>query len=181
MIRYLIFVSFQLSAFAAFSQLDLTKSDSLLYHLPDNIEPAADDIAPITNDSIFVCGPPSPPATKSCMNIILNTEKNECLNSEINQLIKNEIRIPQKLRGHEFNATTLVSFTVMENAEVSKIEVVRSSSYQLPKPQQSLAHLLDDEAVRVVSKLRFVQPAMFSGRPVQMKFTVPIRYSNPGK
>lgn len=73
------------------------------------------------------------------MNIIVNTEKNECLNSEINQLIKSEITIPQELWGHEFNATTLVSFTVMENAEVSKIEVVRSSSYQLPEPQQSLA------------------------------------------
>ena len=71
--------------------------------------------------------------------------------------------IPENIPG-EGRAT--VSFTVEKDGSLSDIRVIRSSSYKE----------LDDEAIRIVRKMPKWIPGQQRGKPVKVKFTVPVDF-----
>lgn len=182
MTRYATFLFLLLVTSVGYGQLVLTSSDSLGVFLKDTF-PLEINFPEITFGpcEITVCPIEYPPATKNCVGLTTLSEQKECFITEVKKLIEKEARIPKQIKDSAFTATTYINFVVEQNAEVSKVEVVRSSSYHLPESMKSLAYLLDNEAIQAISKLKFVEPPMIGTKPTRMQFTVPIRYSNPGK
>ena len=60
----------------------------------------------------------------------------------------------------------VVSFVVERNGSLSDIQVIRSSSYKE----------LDDEAIRIVRKMPKWIPGQQRGKPVKVKYTVPVDF-----
>lgn len=183
MLRYLILFYLLLISNLGYSQLDLTISDSLLVLFKDSFPSEIDFTEGISFGpcDTIICPIEHPPVTKSCVDLTDFSEQKECFIAEVKKLIEKEARIPRQLRDSSFTTTTYVSFVINEKAKMKRVEIRRSSSYHLPETMKSQAHLLDNEAIRVVSKLKFVKPPMLGTKPTRMQFTVPIRYSNPGK
>ena len=71
--------------------------------------------------------------------------------------------IPENITG-EGRAT--VSFTVEKDGSLNDIRVIRSSSYKE----------LDDEAIRIIRKMPKWIPGQQRGKPVKVKFTVPVDF-----
>jgi len=182
MTRYVIFLYFLLATSVSYGQLDLNASDSIMNALSDSLPTEINYVDVIEGPcEIIVCPIEHPPVTKNCVDLTDFSEQKECFIAEVKKLIEKEARIPRQPRVSSFTTTTYVSFVVNETAKMKRVEIRRSSSYHLPETMKSQAHLLDNEAVRVVSKLKFVEPPMLGTKPTRMMFTVPIKYSNPEK
>lgn len=176
MTRYATFLFLLLVTSVGYGQLDLTSSDSLSVLLKDTF-PLEINFPEIT---FGPCEKQTLPIYKGCQDAT-PTEQMECLNRELSEFIKKKIRVPKELKDTTFTAKVYVSMVIDENALVTRIRIERSSIRDLPETMKSQAHLLDNEAIRVVSKLKFVEPPIIGTKPTRMRFTVPIRYSNPGK
>ena len=73
---------------------------------------------------------------------------------------------PEKELKNKVEGRVLVQFVVMANGKVRDVKVVKSVSPGL-----------DAEAVRVIKKSRGWNPGIKDGKPVNTKFTVPIRFA----
>ena len=73
---------------------------------------------------------------------------------------------PEKELKNKIEGRVLVQFVVMADGKVRDVKVL-----------QSVSPGLDAEAMRVVKKSRGWNPGMKDGKPVNTKFTVPIRFA----
>ena len=73
---------------------------------------------------------------------------------------------PEKELRKRIEGRVLVQFVVMANGKVRDVKVI-----------QSVSPGLDAEAVRVIKKSRGWNPGIKDGKPVNTKFTVPIRFA----
>ncbi len=158
--RYAIILSLLFSTTMSFGQLDLSDSDSLAQVLADSIPSEIIDSYRIEGPCEIVGGPSPPqilPIYKGCRGVTPE-EQIECMNREVSDFIKKKVKIPKELKDSTFAAKVYVSLVINENADVSQVQVERSTNIDLPDTMKPLAHLLDDEAMRVISKLKFITP-----------------------
>ena len=80
--------------------------------------------------------------------------------------IEQNIKYPKKARKAKIQGDVLVSFIVLENGQLTDIRVV--------KP---LEPTLDAEALRVVQSMPAWQPGVQAGKPVKVRYTLPVRFS----
>lgn len=173
MTRYAIILFLLFSTSIGYGQLDLADS------IPSEIIVSYGIEGPCE-----IVGGPSPPKIlpiyKGCQDATPE-EQMGCMNREVSDFIKKKVKIPKELKDSTFAAKVYVSLVIDENADVTRVRVERSTSIDLPDTMKPLAHLLDDEAMRVVSKLKFITSPRLGTKPRRVGFTIPIRYSNPGK
>ncbi len=79
--------------------------------------------------------------------------------------ITQNIDYPDPDRQMGYEGRVIVGFVVDENGNVGDIHVVRG-----------LTRTLNDESIRVVRKLKRFTPGSQNGRPVRVRFTLPIMY-----
>jgi periplasmic protein TonB len=72
---------------------------------------------------------------------------------------------PQKAIEQEIEGTVRLSFVVEKDGSITNIEPTNKTHY-----------LLEEEAIRVISGITYMEPAMFDGIFVRFKMTIPVRF-----
>jgi TonB family protein len=80
--------------------------------------------------------------------------------------ISEEIQYPRTERLLGIEGTVLVSFIVNEDGSLSGVEVLKSVSRNT-----------DNEALRVIKTLDKWYPAVVKGKPVNVRFRIPIKFA----
>ena len=73
---------------------------------------------------------------------------------------------PKQAYRKGIQGRVVCQFVVKKDGKISKVEVVRSSGDKS----------LDREAVRVIRSMPKWKPAMYQGKPVSVKYTVPVTF-----
>ena len=81
------------------------------------------------------------------------------------KFLENNVRYPAVAFANKIQGRTIVSFVVEPDGSVDNVEVAKSSS-----------SVLDEEAVRVVKKFPKWKPGMIDGKPVRVKYCVPVNF-----
>lgn len=81
------------------------------------------------------------------------------------KFLQNNVRYPTFASANKIQGRTIVSFVVEPDGSVDNVEVAKSSS-----------SVLDEEAVRVVKKFPKWKPGMIDGKPVRVKYCVPVTF-----
>lgn len=81
------------------------------------------------------------------------------------KFLENNVRYPTFASANKIQGRTVVSFVVEPDGSVDNVEVAKSSS-----------SVLDEEAVRVVKKFPKWKPGMIDGKPVRVKYCVPVNF-----
>ena len=81
------------------------------------------------------------------------------------KFLQNNVRYPTFASANKIQGRTIVSFVVEPDGSVDNVEVAKSSS-----------SVLDEEAVRVVKKFPKWKPGMIDGKPVRVKYCVPVNF-----
>ncbi|KAA6566822.1 energy transducer TonB, partial [Salmonella enterica subsp. enterica serovar Lubbock] len=81
----------------------------------------------------------------------------------------NNLHYPKVAEEKKVEGRVLVTFVVGKDGSISNAELVRSVSEEL-----------DAEAIRVVSSMPKWQPGTQNGKPVNVKFTVPVTFKLKG-
>ena len=79
------------------------------------------------------------------------------------EYISTNLRYPEEAKDLCLHGRVIIGFTVKEDGSITDVKVVRS-----------LHPIVDAEAVRVISKMPKWQPGMQDGKPVPVKYTVPV-------
>lgn len=85
--------------------------------------------------------------------------------SALQQFILSEVRYPTEARINGDMGEVLIGFTIDAQGALSGVRVLRSVS-----------KALDEEAVRVVKKMRYWIPGKRNGRPVRAEMSIPINF-----
>lgn len=88
----------------------------------------------------------------------------------IRDFIANSIVYPQQAKLQGIEGRVFVQFVVNQKGDVEQVKIVRG-----------VHPALDEEAVRVISILPKWKPGMHKGKPVNVRFTVPINYQLKNK
>jgi protein TonB len=88
-----------------------------------------------------------------------------CFNRMIMALVGRNAVYPKKARQKGIQGNVYVRFIIEKDGYVSNVEVVRSVDPEL-----------DAEAARVIKMLPRMEPAKVNGKPVRIKYTIPISF-----
>jgi TonB family protein len=86
----------------------------------------------------------------------------------INAFLESTIKYPEKAKAAGKQGTVIVAFVVEEDGSISDIELLSRVDAQL-----------DKEAMRVIGLMPKWTPAMFEGKPVRSKTSLPVKFSLP--
>ena len=79
------------------------------------------------------------------------------------QFLIDNLRYPDPAQKLNIKGKVKVKFAILEDGSISNVEVV-----------QKLGYGLDDEAIRVISKMPKWRPAIHEGKPVKIYVVLPI-------
>ena len=103
------------------------------------------------------------PIFPGCEKKATEDDKFMCFNQEIMKHIGKNFEFPELARQMGIQGKVYVNFVIEKNGKVSSVTIARG-----------VDKLIDDEAIRVIKKLPTFTPAKQRGKPVRMKYTVPI-------
>lgn len=86
-------------------------------------------------------------------------------NEGMTEFIIQNITYPEKARQNSIQGTVYVSFIINKNGKVEKPEIVRGVSPEL-----------DAESIRVVEAMPDWKPGIQRGKPVSVRYTVPMNF-----
>ncbi|MFN8254836.1 MAG: M56 family metallopeptidase [Bacteroidales bacterium] len=121
-------------------------------------------------DSTTLMPPPPPPPPPPGTSVNGNTEIDvmpEFPGGEgemINYLAKN-VTYPKDAKEKGIEGTVYVMFTVKKDGKIANAKVIRSAS-----------PMLNDESLRVVNSMPAWKPGMSKNEPMDVNFTIPIKY-----
>ncbi len=85
---------------------------------------------------------------------------------EMLKYLSSHIKYPKAAQNNGIEGKCVLMFVVCENGQICKIEPVG----------KKLGYGMEEEAIRVVGSMPAWKPGMQNGKPVFVKFTLPIRY-----
>ena len=83
--------------------------------------------------------------------------------------LKRERKHPKEDSLNGIEGAVLIEFVIEKNGSVSSVKSVKDPKYVFTKA-------MEQEAIRLVTAMPNWQPAMQLGKPVRMKFQMPIRF-----
>ncbi|MDZ4668740.1 MAG: energy transducer TonB [bacterium] len=86
-------------------------------------------------------------------------------NEELYKYLSKEIKYPKKMRETKQEAKVFAQFTVNTNGDLEDIKVINEVNQEFV-----------DETIRVIKKMPNWIPGQQNGKPVNVKFTLPIRF-----
>jgi protein TonB len=105
----------------------------------------------------------SVPVFPGCEDAKNNEERKACFSREIFKFVSRNFEFPEMAKQMGIQGRVYVNFVVERDGSISNVETVRG-----------VDPLIDDEAERVVKALPKFTPAKQRGKPVRMRFTLPI-------
>ena len=81
--------------------------------------------------------------------------------------IAENVKYPEEAKNANQTGRVLCAFTITKKGKVTDVRVAQSSKYKC----------LDDEAVRVIKMLPDWKPGTVKGKPVDVAFTIPVKFS----
>ncbi len=103
------------------------------------------------------------PYFKGCEKMMAGTmEKRNCSNQALIAFISTHLEMPKS----DITGAVYVTFFINENGKIENATILRG----LEKPQ-------DEAALKVVKSIPDMEPALLNGRPVKVKMTLPIRFT----
>ena len=103
------------------------------------------------------------PIFPGCEDLATEDERFNCFNIKIRQFVGKNFEFPEMAKQMGIQGKVWVSFIIEKDGKVSDITIERG-----------VDKLLDDESVRVVTKLPKMIPAKVGGRSVRMRYSLPI-------
>lgn len=94
-------------------------------------------------------------------------ERINCFQTKITDHIINHFRYPKEALNKKIQGRVIVLFIINKEGEIEKI------STKGPHP------LLENEAFRIISRLPKMKPGMQKGKPVKVKYAIPITFKLP--
>lgn len=106
------------------------------------------------------------PIYPGCGELEDKSEKYNCFESEIMELVKDNFTYPDYAKENEIEGRVIVSFVVSKSCKIKDIKVLRG-----------VHESLDQEAVRLVSLIpQMAKPALQRGVPVPVSFVLPVTF-----
>lgn len=105
----------------------------------------------------------SVPIFPGCEDATTNDEKRQCFQTQITKYVARNFEFPEMARQMGIQGRVYVDFVIEKDGSFSNITVIRG-----------VDPMLDEEAIRVVKSMPKVKPAKQRGKPVRMRFTLPI-------
>ena len=94
---------------------------------------------------------------------VSNEDMNRCFATKAQIFLARNFEYPNMAREMGIQGRVLVQFVVGKNGTIDEVQIVRS-----------VDKYIDDEAIRTVRKFPKMEPAKVGGRPVRMKYILPI-------
>lgn len=113
-------------------------------------------------DSVSLDNKPETPVFPGCEGS-MGDDRDVCFQEKIIRFINENFKYPKDARDMNYQGRILVQFVLEKDGSVSEIAVVKG-----------IFESLDQEAIRVISNLPLIQPAIKDGIPVRVRYTVPI-------
>lgn len=88
----------------------------------------------------------------------------------MNNFIKQHLRYPKEALRNGVEGLVVLQFVVDRNGKISE-----------PQAVKTLGMGTDEEAIRVVNLFPNFEPALQNGKPVEFRYTLPIRYGLVGR
>lgn len=104
------------------------------------------------------------PIYPGCNRQLKRPQQVECFESHVLQFVSQKIRYPEAARRLNLSGRVFVQFVIEKDGKVSNIEVLRG-----------VHPMVDEAAVNAVRRLPQMEPANQRGKPVRMKFVLPVR------
>jgi len=107
------------------------------------------------------------PLLEACKNVEKKEQMN-CLNEEIRKHIKKELKYPKEAKKDKIEDRVITVFEIDKNGKVTNINVRgKKSEYQ---------SLFEAEAKRIIETLPQFSPGLQRGKPVVVKYSIPITF-----
>jgi protein TonB len=104
-----------------------------------------------------------PPTYPGCENISI-AERRDCFNTKLGEHVVRHFRYPKEALNNNIQGRVLVQFVIDQEGRVEKITT------RGPHP------LLEEEAFRIISRLPKMKPGIQKGKPVKVKYSIPITF-----
>ena len=85
------------------------------------------------------------------------------------KFLSENVKYPKEAVKKGIQGRVICQFVVEADGSISNVEVVRSGGH----------HLLDQEAVRVISIMPKWKPGTQRGKPIRVKYTIPVNFRLP--
>lgn len=109
------------------------------------------------------------PIFPGCEGEMDNEARKQCFQLKLMQHVHSNFEYPEEALEYNISGRIFIQFVLERNGCVSNVQIIRG-----------VDPLLDKEAVRVVTQLPEMTPAMQRGKPVRMVFSMPIQaIANP--
>ena len=105
------------------------------------------------------------PVLIACENEVEPEKRQSCTNDAIMNHIMNELIYPEGAKARGLEGTVVVEFVVNEKGLVSDVKVLRGNAP------------FNQSALDVIQTLPNFTPGLENGRPVNVKYALPIRFS----
>jgi len=96
---------------------------------------------------------------------IVYIEKSPFFKGDLREFIRNEIDYPLTAKADSIEGTVFISFWIDTLGTTYNHEVIRG-----------IREDVDSEALRVAKLIKFDKPALQSGKPIKIRYTVPVEF-----
>ena len=129
-----------------------------------NEDEAIELIDEIDDDEVYnFVNVESRPIFPGCEGLPTEDERSHCFALETQRFVLKHFKFPEMAIQMGIQGKVWVEFIVDKKGAVTGVSIVRG-----------VDKLLDDEAIRVVKKMPRMKPAKVGGRPVSMRYSLPI-------
>lgn len=147
-------------AFVALSYLSFAQVENQ----EEGLQPPPVSEEPQQNEIFEIFSVEVKPQYPTCATDITPAENFECFQHEVMMHVVQKFEYPEEARQAGEQGKAYVSFVINKKGRVEGVEVVRSSG----------SESIDREAQRVISTLPRMTPALIDGKPVNIRYVVPI-------
>jgi periplasmic protein TonB len=81
------------------------------------------------------------------------------------EFVKNNVKYPQQAVSDKIEGRVVIKFIVQVTGEISDVQLIRG-----------IRKDLNDECIRVISRMPKWKPGMINGNPVSVSYSIPIRF-----
>ncbi len=114
---------------------------------------------------VFVHPDEYPIFGSNCLDIKDKTERQECSNRSMIRTLYTNIKYPPLARNNGIEGTVVLRFLIKSEGTLDNFEILKDVGGGCGK-----------EALRVAKLLKVVQPPIMEGKPVAMKYILPVKY-----
>jgi TonB family protein len=134
----------------------------------DTIEPKVDSVLGADDKSaLLISAVEEIPIYPGCKAAVATSREEgyTCFNRMVLELVSRNVVYPKKAIRKGIQGSVLVSFIIEKDGYVSNVKV-----------ESSVDPELDAEAVRVIKMMPRMEPAKISGKPVRIRYAIPINF-----